>query len=93
MDMDGETVEQMRQLIEGKNFAALNDLLEPYQSRSAYAALKRHVDGKSGCRGAPPKGSGQAVVPPPGEDRVSRPLHIAPKEPVSSPPAARWRTP
>lgn len=41
MDMDGETVEQMRQLIEGKNFAALNDLLEPYQSRSAYAALKR----------------------------------------------------
>lgn len=41
MDMDGETVEQMRQLIEGKNFAALNDLLEPYQGRSAYAALKR----------------------------------------------------
>ncbi len=35
MDMDGETVEQMRQLIEGKNFAALNDLLEPYQGRSA----------------------------------------------------------
>lgn len=41
MDMDGETVEQMRQLIEGKNFAALNDLLEPYQGQSAYAALKR----------------------------------------------------
>lgn len=41
MDMDGETVEHMRQLIEGKNFAALNDLLEPYQGQTAYAALKR----------------------------------------------------
>lgn len=39
MEMDGGTVETMRQLIEGKNFAALNDLLEPYRGQSACAAL------------------------------------------------------
>lgn len=41
MDMPSETVEQMRALIEGKNFAALNDLLEPYAGQGACAALKR----------------------------------------------------
>ncbi len=41
MDMDAETVEQTRVLIEGKNFAALNDLLEPYRDRPAWAALGR----------------------------------------------------
>ena len=41
MDMDGETVERMRALIEGKNFAALNDLLEPYADQPACAALRR----------------------------------------------------
>lgn len=41
MDMDGETVEKMRSLIEGKNFAALNDLLEPYSQQPAWAALRR----------------------------------------------------
>ncbi|BDF70660.1 ATP phosphoribosyltransferase regulatory subunit [Oscillospiraceae bacterium] len=41
MDLDGEVNERMRLLIEGKNFAALNDLLEPYAGRPACAALKR----------------------------------------------------
>lgn len=41
MEMDGETVERMRQLIEGKNFAALNDLLEPYRGQPACAALRK----------------------------------------------------
>ncbi len=41
MEMPAETAEQMRALIEGKNFAALGDLLEPYANQSACAALKR----------------------------------------------------
>ena len=41
MELDSETVEQMRAYIEGKNFAALNDLLAPYEGNSACAALKR----------------------------------------------------
>lgn len=41
MDMPDEVVEQMRLLIEGKNFAALNDLLEPYAGQGACAALRR----------------------------------------------------
>lgn len=41
MDMSTEVIEQMRVLIEGKNFAALNDLLEPYSGQGACAALKR----------------------------------------------------
>ena len=41
MEMPAETSERMRQLIEGKNFAALGDLLEPYAGQSACAALKR----------------------------------------------------
>ena len=41
MELDEETVEQMRALIEGKNFAALNDLLVPYEGNSACAAIKR----------------------------------------------------
>lgn len=41
VDMPPETVERMRSLIEGKNFAALGDLLEPYTEQGAFAALKR----------------------------------------------------
>lgn len=41
MEMPSEKVEQMRLLIEGKNFAALNDLLEPYARQSACGALKQ----------------------------------------------------
>lgn len=41
MDMPSERIEQMRALIEGKNFAALNDLLEPYTGQPACAALRR----------------------------------------------------
>lgn len=41
MDMEPEKIEQMRKLIEGKNFAALGDLLEPYGDKPACAALKR----------------------------------------------------
>lgn len=41
MEVGEDTVEQMRVLIEGKNFAALNTLLEPYEGNSACAALKR----------------------------------------------------
>ncbi len=41
MEMDPETAERMRSLIEGKNFAALNDLLEPYQAQPACKALRR----------------------------------------------------
>ena len=39
--MDADTVEQVRALIDGKNFAALNDLLEPYGDTPACAALRR----------------------------------------------------
>lgn len=41
MEMPGEQLEQMRAYIEGKNYAALNDLLEPYGNQNACAALKR----------------------------------------------------
>ena len=41
MEMDEDEVERMRALIEGKNFAALNDLLEPYGDRPACKALRR----------------------------------------------------
>jgi len=41
MEVEDETVEQMRVLIEGKNFAALNTLLEPCEGNPACAALKR----------------------------------------------------
>lgn len=41
MALDEETVEEMRGLIEGKNFAALNLLLAPYEEDPACAALKR----------------------------------------------------
>ena len=41
MEMDEDEVERMRALIEGKNFAALNDLLEPYGDRPACQALRR----------------------------------------------------
>lgn len=39
MDMEPSETEQMRNLIEDKNFAALNDLLEPYRGKPACAAL------------------------------------------------------
>lgn len=41
MDMSAAEIEQMRLLIEGKRFAALNDLLEPYRDKNAYAVLSR----------------------------------------------------
>ena len=41
VDMPAPVIEQMRALIEGKNFAALNDLLEPYAGQGACKALKR----------------------------------------------------
>ena len=41
VDMPATVIEQMRLLIEGKNFAALNDLLEPYAGQGACRALKR----------------------------------------------------
>lgn len=41
MEMPPAAAERMRQLIEGKNFAALNDLLEPYGAQPACGALRR----------------------------------------------------
>lgn len=41
MEMPPEQMEQMRAYIEGKNYAALNDLLEPYGDQKACAALRR----------------------------------------------------
>ena len=41
LDADEDTLERMRALIEGKNFAALNQLLAPYENDSACAALKQ----------------------------------------------------
>ncbi len=41
MECSPEQMEQIRILIEKKNYAALNDLLEPYGNQPACAALKR----------------------------------------------------
>lgn len=41
LEMPSEERERMRAFIEGKNYAALNDLLEPYGDRRACSALKR----------------------------------------------------
>lgn len=41
MNMPQEELERLRSAIEGKNFALLNDLLEPYRGEEAYAALRR----------------------------------------------------
>jgi ATP phosphoribosyltransferase regulatory subunit len=41
MEMPQDDEEKMRSLIEGKNFAALNDLLANYRDRSSCAALSR----------------------------------------------------
>ena len=41
VDMPATAAEQMRSLIEGKNFAALNDLLEPYNGQPAVRPLRR----------------------------------------------------
>ena len=39
MELEEDQVEELRTLIEGKNFAALGDFLAPYQGQSATAAL------------------------------------------------------
>lgn len=41
MEMGAAKTEQIRLLIEGKQFAALNDLLSDYQDKPAYAVLSR----------------------------------------------------
>ena len=41
MDMSDLETERVRSAIEGKNFALLNDLLEPYRGQPAFAALRR----------------------------------------------------
>lgn len=41
MEMGAAKTEQMRLLIEGKHFAALNDLLAAYQDKPAYTVLSR----------------------------------------------------
>ena len=41
MKMGPEELERLRLAIEGKNFALLNDLLEPYRDEDACAALRR----------------------------------------------------
>lgn len=41
MDMPEDALERMRAFIEGKNYAALNDLLEPYGDERSCRALKR----------------------------------------------------
>ncbi len=41
MRMPAQELERVRALIEGKNFAALGDLLEPYSDRPACAAMTR----------------------------------------------------
>lgn len=41
MDMEEEQIEEMRMLIEGKNFAALGDFLIPYEDQSASRVLLR----------------------------------------------------
>ena len=50
MDMSAAAVEQMRALLEGKNIAALGDLLEPYAGQSAAKPLRRlsHLFGGAG---------------------------------------------
>lgn len=41
MEMEPEEEERMRFLIEGKNYAALNDFLTPYEEQEGCAAVKR----------------------------------------------------
>ena len=41
MKMGPDELERLRGAIEGKNFALLNDLLEPYRGEEAHAALRR----------------------------------------------------
>ena len=41
MNMPQEELERLRAAIEGKNFALLNDLLEPYRGEDACASLRR----------------------------------------------------
>ena len=49
MELEEEKLEEMRALIEGKNFAALNNLLAPYEGNAACAALKRLSRLFGGC--------------------------------------------
>lgn len=41
MNIPADGQERLRAAIEGKNFALLNDLLEPYREANAYSALRR----------------------------------------------------
>lgn len=41
MEMSDTQIEEMRELIEGKHFAALDEFLLPYRDKSAYALLSR----------------------------------------------------
>jgi len=41
LEMTGAQVEEMRKLVEGKHFAALDDFLAPYRDRPAYGLLSR----------------------------------------------------
>lgn len=41
MNMSDDEVERMRSCIEGKGYAQLNDLLEPYRGQPAYETLRR----------------------------------------------------
>ncbi len=43
MDIDNDTIERIRRLIEGKSFAALRDFLAPYADEPACQALNRLV--------------------------------------------------
>lgn len=43
LEMDAEEEEKMRCLIEGKNYAALNDFLQPYENQEGCGAIKRLI--------------------------------------------------
>ena len=43
LEMDKEEEEKMRCLIEGKNYAALNDFLQPYENQPGCGAVKRLI--------------------------------------------------
>ena len=56
LELGEEAVEEMRALIEGKNFAALNAFLEPHRGNPACAALERLSRLFGGVEGAGPGG-------------------------------------
>lgn len=49
LDIDEDALEQMRSLIEGKNFAALGDFLAPYAGQPGYQAVERLAYLFGGC--------------------------------------------